>query len=138
MKIFYYFTLSIIITFSSGCSDNFISQINDNSILRKDIKCLNLVVFPPKKSISKSLNSLYPFKKKCKLTLVVSYKTGIVCNSNQNSDKKVKGLPDGYLRLEIKNGTRLYYSYYKDLDHTLNNRDIEKGFTTLKSTLGIH
>ena len=132
------FILSIISVFLLGCSDGSISQINDNSILEEDIKCLSLVVFPPKQSITEPLEKLYKFDKKCELSLVVSYKTGIVCNSNQNSDKKVAGLPDGYLRLEIKKGTRLYYSYYKDLQDNMNDKDIEKGFKELKSTLDIH
>jgi len=137
MRILKLFSLSIISVFIAGCSDGSISQISDNSILEEDIKCLSLVVFPPKQSISKPLEKLYKFDKNCKLSLVVSYKTGIVCNSNQNSDKKVAGLPDGYLRLEVKKGTRLYYSYYKDLTNSLIDADLEKGFKELKSTLDI-
>lgn len=89
--------LSIITIFIIGCSDDFISQINDKSILEEDIQCLSLVVFPPKKEISNALEKLYEFDDECELSLIVSYKTGIVCNSNQNSDKKVLGMPDGYL-----------------------------------------
>lgn len=138
MKTLKYFTLTISTLLFTACSDGSISQINDNSILEQDTKCLKLVVFPPKQSISQALENLYKFDKDCELSLVVSYKTGIVCNSNQNLDKKVKGLPDAYLRLEIKKGTRLYYSYYKDLPDALDDVDIKKAFKELKTTLDIH
>lgn len=96
---------------------------------------MSLTVFPPDKMIEETLNSLYDFKKECDYKLIVSYKTSITCNSNQNADKKAYGLPQSYLRLEIKKDGTLQYTYYKDLQENLSSKDIQKGFETIKEDL---
>ena len=96
---------------------------------------MNLVVFPPNKDISTTLYQLYEFDSKCELDLVVSYKSSIVCNSNQNAGKKALGMAKSYLRLELKRGQRLLYSYYIDLAENVNDEDIENGFNVMKDTL---
>ena len=96
---------------------------------------MNLVIFPPKESIENKLNELYSFDKNCNLDLHVSYKSSIVCNSNQNAGKKALGMAKSYLRLELKKGTRLLYSYYIDLDDNLQDSDIQNGFEVIQDTL---
>lgn len=118
-----------------GCTDNYISQVNSKSILEKEIPCMKLLVFPPDKFISNTLGELYSFDNSCNRTLLVSYKSSIVCNSNQNSQKKALGMAKSYLRLELKEGKRLLYSYYIDLDENLENEDVEDGFNVMRETL---
>jgi hypothetical protein len=117
-----------------GCSDNSMSQVYDKHILVQDIKCMRLLVFPPNKIIEQTLDDLYKFDQECELSLVVSYKDQITCNSNQNVDKKAQGMPSAYLRLEIKKGKKLYYSYYKDLDG-ITAEDVKDGFDKMYDQL---
>jgi len=96
---------------------------------------MNLVVFPPNKPIEITLHELYSFEQNCDLDLVVSYKSAIVCNSNQNAEKKALGMAKSYLRLELKRGQKLLYSYYIDLSENLKNENIKDGFEVMKETL---
>jgi len=96
---------------------------------------MRLIVFPPKESIQKKLNKLYTFSNDCELRLIVSYKDSIVCNSNQNSDKKVLGMAKSYLRFELKQNNGLMYSYYKDLKDNIKDSDVEDGFNKMRGTL---
>ena len=123
------------IIFFIGCSDNYISQISNKEILESKIKCMRLIVFPPKDSIENSLNELYTFSNDCELKLIVSYKDSITCNSNQNSHIKARGMAKSYLRLELKKKNELMYSYYKDLKDNLQNSDIQNAFHTMKQKL---
>ena len=120
----------------TACNDGDVF-IQDKSILKDEIKCLNLVVFPPNKMIENSLKKLYHFKQDCNYQLIVSYKNSLVCNSNQNADKKVIGLPKSYLRLEIKKDAKLCYTYYKDLRDNLDAKDVKNGFEVIESDLDI-
>ena len=96
---------------------------------------MRLIVFPPHDSIESKLNELYTFSGDCKLKLIVSYKDSITCNSNQNSDKKVLGMPRSYLRFELKKQGELFYSYYIDLKDNLKDSDLENGFDIMKDSL---
>lgn len=96
---------------------------------------MNLVVFPPEKTIETTLQELYTFDTTCDTDLVVSYKSSIVCNSNQNANNKALGMAKSYLRLELKQGQRLLYSYYIDLAENLENKDVVKGFKVMQNAL---
>ena len=99
---------------------------------------MKLVIFPPNESMQNKLNQLYSFNTNCDLDLVVSYKSSIVCNSNQNAQKKVLPMAKSYLRLELKRKNHLLYSYYIDLAENVNDRDIENGFNVLKGALSLN
>jgi|GEM_PF-1165397 len=118
-----------------GCNDGSQTFVYDKQILDAKIECMSLTLSPPDKKIEETLNSLYDFKKECHYELVVSYKTSITCNSNQNTDKKLHGLPQSYLRMEIKKDGSLQYTYYKDLQENLNSKDLKNGFETIKENL---
>jgi hypothetical protein len=93
---------------------------------------MKLVVFPPDKNIEKTLKKLYSFDDSCTVKLEVSKKSGIVCNSNQNSQTKaIAGLPSSYLRMQIKN-QKLLYSYYIDLESDVRDEDVKKAFKRIK------
>jgi len=119
----------------SGCTDNSIVNIKDKTLLTQKIPCMRLLVFPPNILIEQKLKTLYPFKEKCDINFLVSYKSGIVCNSNQNSNNKALGMPSSYLRYELKKHNRLLYSYYIDLDGPITQQDINDGFDRIKKDL---
>ncbi len=119
----------------SACNDKAIVKVHNKKILEEKIECMNLLVFPPDDKIEKTLHSLYAFKQECPLTLHVSYKSAIVCNSTHNSSLKATGMPSGYLRLELKEGRRLFYSYYIDLDELLGDEQLKNGFSRLKKDI---
>ena len=127
--------LFFILLFLSGCSDDSKVYIQDEKILHTKLNCMRLVIFPPNNDIEKTLKSLYHFKDNCKYKMVVSYKNSLVCNSNQNVDKKILGMPKSYLRLEIKKQNHLYYTYYKDLKDNIKNEDVKKGFNVILKDL---
>jgi hypothetical protein len=127
--------LFLIFLFLTGCSDNSMSQVYDKKILEKEIKCMRLLVFPPDEMIEDSLNKLYDFNTECTLDFVVSYKNSITCNSNQNIDKKAYGMPSAYLRYELKQNNKLFYSYYIDLDAQISRDNIKDGFVKMQDEL---
>ncbi len=118
-----------------GCSEQEQVFIHNEEISNTKIKCMKLTVFPPNNEITNTLKKLYEFKKDCEYNLVISYKNSITCNSNQNSDNKVIGIPTSYLRMEIKKDNHLQYTYYKDLKENLNSKDVENGFEVIKDDL---
>ena len=99
---------------------------------------MNLLIFPPNQLITNTLNHLYIFDTDCDKDLVVSHKSSIVCNSNLNSEKKALGMAKSYLRLELKEGQKILYSYYIDLDENVNNEDVENSFKVMKSAIPIN
>jgi len=129
-----YLFISLLLLFTA-CSDDSISQILDKKAIESKIECMDLVVFPPHDMINKKLNQLYKFKNDCKYQLIVSYKASIVCNSNQNFDKKAMGMAKSYIRFELKQNNKLIYRYFKDLKNNLSDADVQNAFKKLKSVL---
>jgi hypothetical protein len=118
-----------------GCNDGSQVFVYDKKILDAKIECMSLTVVPANKNIEETLDSLYHFQKECGYELVVSYKNSITCNSNQNADKKAFGLPQSYLRMELKQNAYLQYTYYKDLQDNLSAKDVQVGFEKMKEEL---
>lgn len=120
-----------------GCEDKSVSTLYDKSYKNKPIPCLKLSIYPKNSQMEQTLKKLYPFKQKCEYLLLVSYKAGIVCNSNQNAAKKtLSNFPNSYLRLEInRNMNDLIYSYYIDLNDKVSKNDLEKGLETIRENL---
>ncbi len=97
---------------------------------------MRLVVFPPDEEVQKSLEEFYSFDDSCSVRLEVSLKRGIVCNSNQNSDKKaLSNFPTSYLRMQISKGGKLFYSYYIDLEDAVTDEDAKVAFERIKKDL---
>ena len=118
----------------TACSDN--ASIKQSKEDLKNVNCMRLVIFPPDKFLSETVEKLYNFDKNCSYTLSISKKSGIVCNSNQNADKKIlANFPSGYIRLDLTNGSKSIFSYYKDLTHSANEDDIKKAFSKLQETI---
>jgi len=122
----------------SACEDKSIITVYDKKALDDKLPCLKLVVFPPNQMTTTTLQNLYKFDKNCNFKLEVSQKSGITCNSNQNSDKKaLSNFPTSYLNMTIRKNSKMIYSYYIDLTHKVNEDDLKKGFEKIKENLKI-
>ena len=132
-----YFLL-IFLLFISGCGDKPITTVYDKSILNKKIECIKLSVMPKDKQIASTLQRLYPFSKTCSYRLEVSFKQSIVCNSHYNAQSKALGkMPNSYLKMELRRGLSLQYSYYIDLNHKPDKEDVEEGLKQFREDLHI-
>lgn len=118
----------------TACSDN--ATITKSKKDLKDVQCMRLVIFPPNKFLSETMHKLYNFDENCSYKLSISQKSGIVCNSNQNADKKIlANFPSGYIRLDLSKDYKNIFSYYKDLTHKANKEDIKKAFEALQEEI---
>jgi hypothetical protein len=125
-----------LLLFLQGCSDNASVNIFDEKLSQTKIECMRLVVFPPDAEVQKRLEELYSFDDSCAVKLEISLKRGIVCNSNQNSDKKaLSNFPTSYLRMQISKNRQLFYSYYIDLIDSASAQDAEIAFKRIKKDL---
>jgi len=121
-----------VVFFFFGCSDDDNATVIQSKQELQNVKCMRLVVFPPDKFLSDAAHKMYHFSKNCSYTLTLSQKSGIACNSNQNASQKIlANFPSGYIRLELTKGDKTIFSYYKDLTHKVEKRDIQKAFETL-------
>jgi len=121
----------IIIFFFSGCKDN--AYINNR--LKNKIDCLSYIP-TSKNSLDLELLKLYEFKNSCPYKLSLDYKSSIVCNSSFNAPTKATtAFPNSFIRLEVKKGFNVVYSYYKDLTDKPDLGDLEDAFNRLKSDI---
>ena len=121
-----------------GCQDKAMTHFYDRSIASKPIGCLRLQITPDNAEYQKLLASLYPFGDDCDMTLNVSYKSGIVCNSSYNvAQKTLSNFPSSYLNMEVRRGMSLLYSYYIDLTDKPDSGDIKSAWRRMKSDLKI-
>ena len=119
----------------SGCSDN--AQINyyDKSLKTKKLKCIS---YSPESNntLDLELSKLYKFNKNCPNRLSLSYKSDIVCHSPYNVASKVNSnFPSAYITLEVRNGFKLRYSYYRDLTGKATISDLKDAFNRLKEDI---
>ena len=125
------YLLIVFVLFLSACDDGATVRHYDKNLQK--LSCLRLSIFPPDKLLSETLQSLYSFTPTCIYTLQASRKGGIVCNSNQNAPKKaLSNFPSAFVRLDIYEGKKPLYSYYKDLSSPADKSDIRSGFLRLK------
>lgn len=128
-------SLFTLLLFFTACEDKALVKIKPKLISQTDLSCMKLLIFPPNQDLQKAFEGLYDFKQECSAQLFISYKSNIVCNSNQNASHKAKGMPSGYLRLELKEGKNLLYSYYIDLDDGLGKKEVQRGFLRLQEDI---
>jgi len=128
------FYILLLVIFLNGCNDN--AQITKYTDTQTQPTCLRLVVFPSNELITNTLTKLYSFTNNCDYDFQVSTKSGIVCNSNQNANKKaLTNFPSGYLRMDVNKGKKPVYSYYKDVYEEITEEDIQNAFYHLKDDL---
>ncbi len=117
----------------TGCQDRSYVKVYDKNLSRTSLPCLALRVFPPDPAAQRTLRELYPFRGDCPYTLQVATKAGIHCNSNTNVPMKVtSNFPSAYLRMELRRGMKLLYSYYIDLTEAPGPSEIEAAFRRLE------
>lgn len=120
----------------TGCGEHPIVTLYDHNLTRTTIPCLALQVSPPDPEARKSAESLYPFRSECPYTLIFSTKEEIVCHSFGNAPRKATSdFPSAYLRMELRRGMKLLYSYYVDLTHAPGASDIREAFERLRNDL---
>ena len=120
----------------TACQEKMKPIVIKNSSLETPISCLNLNILDQEDDLVNQLNQLYKFKKSCNYRLTLTYKQDIVCNSSYNVGLKSMGkFPKSFLKLEVRKGLNVLYSYYVDLYSNANNDDVEEGFSQLKNDL---
>ncbi len=119
----------------SGCGREAEVNFYDKSLKEQSLECLQ---FNPKNNsnLEQNLEKLYHFNNRCKYNLELSYKSDIVCTSPYNAAlKNTTNFPNAYIKLEVRNGMRLLYSYYKDLSHKPTVDDLKEAFERLKDDI---
>ena len=120
----------------TACDDKAMVNIYSKKITQAPVTCMKLRVSPENPTISKTLMERYHFDNNCGLILEVSYKSGIVCNSSYNAAQKTLGtFPSSYLKMELRRGMALQYSYYIDLTSKPTEGDINSGFDRLEKDI---
>jgi len=121
----------------SACQERAKPVIKKSDNLATPISCMSLnELGVDNREFVATLNSLYSFDKSCPLRLSLSYKKDIVCNSSYNAMSKNMGkFPKSFVRLELREGMRIVYSYYVDLYSNVDEDDLVEGFTQLKKDL---
>jgi len=122
------------ILFLISCTDNATTIKYEKNV--DTLPCLKLLIFPPDKMIEKTIKKLYKFNAKCNYEMIISKKSGIICNSNQNAARKTfSNFPSGFIRLDIYKNKKPIYSYYKDLTSKIKESDIKNAFLKLKKDM---
>ena len=107
-------------------------NIYDQSVNSTLLPCLGLDLMSAD-SLRKEITPLYHFKKDCEYKISLESRGGIVCNSSFNSSLKTSSnFPNSYLRLELKKGMKLLFSYYADLTSPPDSSDIKRAFEVLR------
>ncbi|BBG66747.1 hypothetical protein NNO_2044 [Hydrogenimonas sp.] len=128
---------SFSILFSGGCGNTPVVKIYPKGE-NAHIECLSLDIYPMNDDIRRSLEKLYPFDPSCKTVLEVRHKENISCNANHNAfHKAVGGFPGNFLRMEVRKGLTLLYSYYIDLDSKAGAEDAKRAFERIKRDLDL-
>ncbi|ADV46295.1 hypothetical protein [Nitratifractor salsuginis] len=132
--------LTAALVFLSACSDRHpYVKLYDKNLSKNPPSCLALQVFPPDPDAKKTLRKLYRFRSECPYLLKVTTKEGIVCRSNGNAPiKATSNFPSAYLRMELRRGMKLLYTYYIDLTDEPDASDIEAAFDRFKKDIPVH
>ena len=129
-----YFLLFLTLFFI-GCNDS--ATINKYNKNITHIPCLSLSTNDL--ILQMQLSKLYKFTQKCPYQLQAAKKSSIICNSNQNADKKaLTNFPHGFFRLDLygkKEG--LIWSYYLDVDKEITQEMVKEGFEQLQKEFSL-
>jgi len=136
-KHLYSFILTFfVLIFFIACEEKAKASITIRSDLERPISCMKLNKLTEDKELLSSLAKLYTFDERCTLTLTLDSKKDIVCNSTVNMMSKNMGkFPKSFVKLELREGMKLEYSYYLDLYSNVDEDDVIEGFKRLKKDL---
>ena len=122
--------------FFTACQEKAKPRVTMGSDLERPIPCMKLNTLADDKELLMHLEKLYAFNDSCALTLTLSSKKDIVCNSTNNMMSKNMGkFPKSFVKLELREGMKVEYSYYVDLYSNVDEDDVEEGFKRLKKDL---
>jgi len=120
----------------TACEEKRKPVISMGSNVQLPVACLKLNPLENEKKFEDTLKKRYTFKANCPHRLTLSYKKDIVCNSGYNASGQSLGkFPKSFLKLEVRKGFTLEYSYYIDLLNNVDIEDVEEGFATLKKDI---
>jgi len=126
----------VVLLLLTACEEKRKPVVTISPKLTLPITCMRLNHLNVEKEVLNTFNTLYDFNETCPLTLSVSYKKDIVCNSTQNVQMKNVGrFPTSYLKLELRKGLEMQYTYYIDLYSNVDKEDMVEGFKRLKLDL---
>ncbi len=129
LKRFALIACSLLVT---ACDDGSYVNFYNKNLKEHKISCLSYIPASNGK-LDKALQKLYKFSKNCPYRVELSYKSDIVCHSPYNVPQKVNSnFPSAYIKLEVKKGFKLQYSYYKDLTSKPDTDDLKTAFERLK------
>jgi len=115
-----------------SCTEKPKANVQLDKNLTHPIACMRLNNIAVEKEFLDTLNHLYTFDKNCSSVLHMSYKKNIVCNSSHNSVAKSTGkFPKSFLKLELRKGLQMQYSYYIDLLDNVDRQDVREAFRRL-------
>jgi hypothetical protein len=130
------YLLLFTLIFFIACEEKAKPRVTVSSDLKRPISCMKLDRVVDDKVLLSMLEHLYDFDDACPLTLSLSSKKDIVCNSTNNMMRKNMGkFPISFIKLELREGMKLRYSYYVDLYSNVDEDDVEEGFSRLKKDL---
>jgi len=120
----------------TACEEKRKPIISIDTNVQIPLSCLKLNQLDSKEGFEATLKKLYTFKANCPHQLTLSYKKDIVCNSGYNASGQSLGkFPKSFLKLEIRKGFKVEYSYYIDLLDNVKSDDVEEGFSKLKKDI---
>lgn len=126
----------ILLLLFTACEEKVKPNVSINPTLSTPISCMKLNTLGLDVAWVDRLKELYAFDDGCDLTLSISSKRDIVCNSTHNMQMKNVGkFPKSYLRMEIRKGLKMQYSYYVDLYSNVDSDDVSEAFARLKKDL---
>ena len=136
MKKYLFLFIFFALTFFTACEEKAKPRVIVASELKRPIACMRLDRLVEDKELLSTLEKLYTFDEHCPLTLTLSSKKDIVCNSTVNMMRTNMGkFPKSFLKLELRDGMKIEYSYYVDLYSNVDEDDVEEGFERLKKDL---
>jgi len=128
--------LLITLLLLTACEEKRKPVISMDANVQLPLSCLKLSPLESEKSFDAMLKKRYTFKANCPHQLTLSYKKDIVCNSGYNASGQSLGkFPRSFLKLEVRKGFTVEYSYYIDLLDNVESDDVEEGFARLKKDI---
>jgi len=128
--------LLITLLLLTACEEKRKPVISVDINVQLPLTCLKLNPLESEESFEATLKKGYTFKAHCPHQLTLSYKKDIVCNSGYNASGQSLGkFPRSFLKLEVRKGFKVEYSYYIDLLDNVERDDVEEGFARLKKDI---
>ena len=131
-------TLLLLLLLFTACEEKAKPVVIKKSTLEMPLACMKLNRVGTDRELLAPLEKLYHFEDNCSLVLTLSSKKDIVCNSSYNAMSKNMGkFPKSFVKLELRQGMGIVYSYYVDLYSNVDEDDVIEGFVRLKKDLSL-